>query len=100
MAGRPVREHARRARAAPLQQGVDALTYAEFRGDRVYLQTNRDAPRWRLCVADPAEPAYENWRELIPEDPGAVLEDYVVLDGPRWRRPCCWSPRPGTRSAS
>lgn len=71
----------------PVQRGVDALTYAEFRGDRVYLQTNRDAPRWRLCVADPADLAYENWRELIPEDPGAVLEDYAVLDGPALETP-------------
>ncbi|GIG02189.1 prolyl oligopeptidase family serine peptidase [Catellatospora citrea] len=70
-----------------VQQGVDAMTYPHFHGDLVYLQTNRDAPRWRLCVADPADPAYANWRELIAEDAGAVLDDYEILDGPALESP-------------
>jgi prolyl oligopeptidase len=49
---------------------------------RLYVVTDRDAPHRRLCVTDPAGPAYDTWRELVPEDPAAVLADFAVLDGP------------------
>ena len=48
---------------------------------RLYVFTDRDAPRGRLCVTDPTTPSYETWRELIPEDPEAVLDDFAILDG-------------------
>ena len=48
------------------------------RDGRLYLLTTDGAPRWRLCVADPAEPGRQHWQELIAEDPGSVL------DGVRW----------------
>jgi prolyl oligopeptidase len=44
--------------------------------------TDRDAPRSRLCVTDPADPEYKTWRDLIPQDDEAVLTDFAVLDGP------------------
>jgi prolyl oligopeptidase len=69
-----------------LQQGVDASTRPRAgRDGRLYLFTDRDAPRGRIAVADPADPAfpgYESWRELITEDPDAVLTGYAILDGP------------------
>ncbi|MGO1049517.1 prolyl oligopeptidase family serine peptidase [Crossiella sp. CA198] len=51
------------------------------RDGRLYLLTTVDAPRWRLCVADPAEPGRQHWRELVAEDPGSVLETVRWLDG-------------------
>jgi prolyl oligopeptidase len=45
---------------------------------RMYILTDRDAPNVRLCVADPRTP--DRWRDLIPEDPEAVLNDFAVLD--------------------
>ena len=69
-----------------LQRDVDASTMPwAGRDGRFYLFTDRDAPRGRLMVADPADPAfpgYESWRDLIGEDPGSVLTDFAVLDGP------------------
>jgi prolyl oligopeptidase len=66
-----------------VQAGVDASTSVEVgRDGRLYVFTDRDAPRGRLCVASPHDPAYENWRELVPEDPEAVLDGYAILDGP------------------
>ena len=67
-----------------VQEDVDAITHLEIGPDgSAYLLTNRDAPRWRLCVADPAnlisDGGYSSWRTLIPEDPTAVLNDYVRL---------------------
>jgi prolyl oligopeptidase len=67
---------------AVVQEGVDAQTAAHVgRDGRLYLLTDRDAPRGRLCVASPDDPAYENWRDLVPEDQEAVLEDFAILDG-------------------
>ncbi len=63
--------------------GLDARTGAHVgRDGRLYLATDLDAPRGRLAVADPTTPTSEHWRDLVPERDDAVLEDYVVLDGP------------------
>ncbi|MGI8336340.1 prolyl oligopeptidase family serine peptidase [Actinomadura scrupuli] len=71
-----------------VQEHVDAETGLYVgRDGRAYVFTDRDAPRARLCVTDPADPAYETWRDLIPEDPEAVLTDFAVLDGPELERP-------------
>ncbi|HZY26833.1 MAG TPA: prolyl oligopeptidase family serine peptidase [Jiangellaceae bacterium] len=65
----------------PVQVGVDArLDPHVGRDGRLYLWTDRDAPRGRLAVTDPADPDPENWTALLPEDPQAVLEDYAILD--------------------
>ncbi|HEX4814367.1 MAG TPA: prolyl oligopeptidase family serine peptidase [Nonomuraea sp.] len=69
-------------RPVPVQEGAHARTAgAVGRDGRLYLLTDRDAPRRRLCVADPARPAA--WRELVPQDPEAVLGAFTVLDGDR-----------------
>jgi len=74
-----------------LQEGVDALVSVRAgRDGRLYLHTDRDAPRGRLAVADPADPAfpgYPSWRDLLPEDGEAVLGGYTILDGPELDRP-------------
>ncbi len=64
-----------------VQEGVDAETGVLMgRDGRAYVFTDRDAPRGRLCVADPSDLTYESWRDLIPEDPEAVLSDFAILD--------------------
>ena len=78
------------APAAPnlqvMQQGVDASTWAHAgRDGRFYVFTDRNAPRGRIAIADPADPAfpeYACWQDLIGEDPDAVLTDFAILDGP------------------
>ncbi|MCF2531698.1 prolyl oligopeptidase family serine peptidase [Yinghuangia soli] len=69
----------------PVQVGLDARTGAyPARDGRLYIFTDLDAPRGRLCVADPdaADLGPGTWTTLIAEDPAAVLEDYAILDGP------------------
>jgi prolyl oligopeptidase len=62
-----------------VQVGVDARAYPHVgRDGRLYIWTDLDAPRGRLAVADPADPTA--WRDLLPEDPAAVLDDYAILD--------------------
>ncbi|MGI5486538.1 prolyl oligopeptidase family serine peptidase [Microtetraspora malaysiensis] len=64
-----------------VQEGVDAQTGLHFgRDGRLYVFTDRDAPRARICVTSPETPTYEHWRDLIPEDSEAVLSDFAILD--------------------
>ncbi|MEV4625689.1 prolyl oligopeptidase family serine peptidase [Micromonospora sp. NPDC049523] len=72
----------------PVQVGVDADTgLYMWRDGRAYLFTDRDAPRSRLCVASPSDLSYTAWRDLVAEDPEAVLSDFAILDGPELDRP-------------
>nr|WP_236540735.1 prolyl oligopeptidase family serine peptidase [Spiractinospora alimapuensis] len=72
----------RTPKLVPIQEGVDAEVYPHVgRDGRLYLFTDRDAPRARLCVADPAQPEYEHWTTLLAEDTSAVLTGFTVLDG-------------------
>ncbi len=67
-----------------VQQGVDARTGVHVgRDGRLYVFTDAGAPRGRLAVADPAEPEAPNWRDLISEDPSAILADYRHPGRPR-----------------
>ncbi|GGK89151.1 prolyl endopeptidase [Planomonospora parontospora subsp. parontospora] len=64
-----------------VQEGVDAQTGLHFgRDGLLYVFTDRDAPRGRICVTDPTTPQAEHWRDLIPQDPEAVLSDFAILD--------------------
>jgi prolyl oligopeptidase len=70
----------------PVAVGLDARHSVWVgRDDRLYAHTDLDAPRGRLCVADPARPGHEHWRTLLREDPAAVLSDVALLDGPAGR---------------
>ncbi|GAB3275810.1 prolyl oligopeptidase family serine peptidase [Actinocorallia lasiicapitis] len=65
----------------PVQLDVDAQTSVRFHPNgTAYVWTDRDAPRGRLAVADPADLSPGGWRDLLPEDPEAVLNDYAIID--------------------
>ncbi len=36
-------------------------------GDKILVQTNRNAPNWRVVLIDPKNPAEKNWVDVIPE---------------------------------
>ncbi|HVX43091.1 MAG TPA: prolyl oligopeptidase family serine peptidase [Mycobacteriales bacterium] len=64
-----------------LMIGVDAqLRGTEFRGDTLYAQTDRDAPRGRVVAIDPTDFGYEKWRDAIPET-DAVLAGFSCIEG-------------------
>lgn len=63
----------------PIQQGVDALSFTIFRGDKLYIRTFRDADRGRVCVAPVTD--VNDWRDLVVADDDSVIEDIAVLDG-------------------
>jgi len=65
----------------------DAQTSLEpLRNGQILIGTNFDAPRGRICISSPktllsvGESA--EWRNLVPEDPEAVMSGWAVLDGP------------------
>jgi prolyl oligopeptidase len=65
-----------------VQEGVDAQTFAQAgRDGRLYIFTDADAPRGRIAVTSPADPGPGTWRDLIPQDPEAVLGGFAILDG-------------------
>jgi len=68
-----------------VQVGIDAATTAWVARDgRLWLLTDRDTPRRRLAVADPADPdtwAPDAWRDVIPQQDAAVLSDIALVDG-------------------
>ncbi|MEU3525863.1 prolyl oligopeptidase family serine peptidase [Streptomyces sp. NPDC038707] len=78
-----------------VQAGVEADSgIYMWRDGRAYIFTDRDAPRSRLCVAPFCDLSYGAWRDLVPEDPEAVLTDFAILDGPALGRPVllvCWT---------
>jgi prolyl oligopeptidase len=71
-----------------LQEGLDAQTGVRVgRDGRLYVFTDLGTPRGRIAVTDPADPGPDTWRDLIAEDPEAVLSTYAILDGPELGRP-------------
>src|SRR5579859_5832921 len=74
---------------AVVQEGVDAQTSVHAgRDGRFYVFTDLDAPRARIAVADPGAVTDRSaWRDLLPEDPEAVLNGYAILDGAELDRP-------------
>ncbi len=54
----------------PLQQGFDHKTSIidfEPKSGKFLVTTDVDAPRYRLVSVDPAKPAKENWKDVIPQ---------------------------------
>jgi len=68
----------------PVQERVDAETYGRVERDgRLWLRTNLGAPRFRVVAVDPADPAPERWRDVIPEsgpEDGTVLDALVLTE--------------------
>ena len=89
------RRHPSKPDSSPCRSGVDAQTSLHFgRDGRVYVYTDLDAPRGRICVTEPGAWSLDHWRDLVPEDPDAVLEGWAILDGDELdRRPSCSSSR-------
>ena len=56
-------------------------SWAGFAGGELFIVTNLDAPNKRVVLADPADPAFERWREVIPEREDVVVETAAALGG-------------------
>jgi len=65
----------------PLVKGHDGTMAAVAWKDQIYLRTTEGAPRGRVFRVDPARPARDQWKEIVPEAKDAVLEDARVVGG-------------------
>ncbi len=60
--------------------GKEFLYSADFFEGKLYITTNEGAPRFRVFVADAANPRRETWKEIIPQT-DAVLQGASVTGG-------------------
>ena len=60
------------ARPATVIEGQDALTFATVAGERLWLLTDLEAPRYRVAAAPLADPA--RWTTVVPEGEHAIQD--------------------------
>ena len=63
-----------------LVAGLDARFAIEVGGDDLFVHTNWKMPRGRILVGDLADPAFERWRELIPQGKNTI-EGFSLAGG-------------------
>jgi prolyl oligopeptidase len=59
---------------------VPAHFRADFAGDRLVMQTDWKAPRWRIVEVNPSDPSPERWREVVPQGADAI-QGFVPAGG-------------------
>ncbi|MBI3006581.1 MAG: S9 family peptidase [Ignavibacteriales bacterium] len=47
--------------------GDDSYGIVDDVGDKFLIQTNKNAPNWRVVLFDPAQPDEKNWKDILPE---------------------------------
>jgi prolyl oligopeptidase len=62
-----------------LVEGIDATFDVYPWRDKFYVFTNHGAPKYRVFKVDPAKPARDDWKEIVPEAPDAVLEGVNIV---------------------
>lgn len=62
----------------PVATGAHAIFEPVVRNERLYIQTNDGAPRYKLYAVEYDKPERAAWKELIPEGQD-VLDDVTVL---------------------
>ena len=53
---------------------------AWFSGERLLAHTNAGAPNWRVVEIDPARPARDSWRDLVPESSAVLVDAATTTD--------------------
>jgi prolyl oligopeptidase len=64
-----------------LVKGAGAKYQVNAWKDQFYVLTNEGAPRQRVFRVSPSKPERAAWKELIPEDPVAVVEEMAIVGG-------------------
>ena len=65
----------------PIVKDIEARFSGGAVDRRLFVQTNWKAPHGRLLEIDLADPDQTNWKEIIPEDGQAVLQDFSLVAG-------------------
>ncbi len=64
----------------PVVNDITARFSGDMAGDRLYIQTNWNAPNDRIFVTDLATPTQDHWREVVPES-DAVIQNISAAAG-------------------
>jgi prolyl oligopeptidase len=64
----------------PVVNDIEARFMPAIGGDKLFIQTNWEAPNERIFVTDIATPTRGHWKELIPETDG-VMEGFSLAGG-------------------
>ncbi|MCK4343427.1 MAG: S9 family peptidase, partial [Phycisphaerae bacterium] len=59
--------------------GLGAITKGDVVDGRLFLRTNHQAPRFRICTTVVAKPGPEHWRDLVPQQKG-VIAGFKIVD--------------------
>jgi prolyl oligopeptidase len=62
-------------------EGLSAEFTPIFAGDTLLVLTNLEAPNWKLMRVDLDHPQPDQWHEVIPQQPDAVLDAVVPWNG-------------------
>jgi prolyl oligopeptidase len=60
---------------------LDFRSSAEMAGDHLVIQTNWNAPNDRVMVAPASAPQRANWKEIVPENPKAAIQNTSLAGG-------------------
>src|SRR5262249_38884552 len=75
-----VQNVAEKGEIKPIAKDLPAQFSPSIAGDKMYMQTNWDAPNNRLLVVDLKNPAKENWKTVIPESE-SVMSGFSLVGG-------------------
>ena len=65
----------------PIIKGIDARFDPDIARDHLYVVTNWKAPNGRVLSIDLKNSAQVNWKEIIPENPNAALQNISLVGG-------------------
>ncbi len=63
----------------PVGAGLDAITTGDVVDGRLFVRTNYQAPRYRICITTVDRPGPEHWQDLIPQQKG-VIDSFAIID--------------------
>jgi prolyl oligopeptidase len=61
--------------------GKEFLYRGEVYESKLYITTNEDAPRYRVFVTDAGDYERSHWKEIIPQQTNAVLQNLSIYGG-------------------
>jgi prolyl oligopeptidase len=56
----------------------NAVASVQMIGETIFARTTANAPNGRLLKASTAKPEFKDWKEIVAEEKGVVLESFVV----------------------
>ncbi len=63
----------------PVADGLGAITRGDVVDGRLFLHTNYQAPRYRICTTTVDRPGPEHWQDLVPQQRG-VIDACEIVD--------------------